>query len=192
MRGANYIGSYESAKKIKRVLKYICTCNKHTRRINYSDYNDYIEMSTASGASFDKYPKNFWTSHDNALKEFKLAENKNYDKLIRKRSLSKELACLTYCTKNLIIRPVNSLKELCVESEKLHHCVRRYAKDVAFGGTNIFFIRDTSNKEEPFVTLELQRKRVKQCRAKYNARPSDEVISFVNNWCSMNNFTSCF
>ena len=91
-----------------------------------------------------------------------------------------------------MIRPVSSLKELCVESEKLHHCVRKYAKDVAFGDTNIFFIRDTSNKEEPLVTLELKGKRVNQCRAKYNARPSDEVIKFVNKWCSMNNVMTCF
>ena len=198
MAKTNYYEKYESAKKDKRILKYICDYNMVRsffglkRKVSYRDYKDYVEMSTASGASFDKYPKDFWASHDNALKEFKLAENKNYDKLIRKRSLSKELAGLTYCTKNLMIRPVNGLKELCVESEKLHHCVRKYAKDVAFGYTNIFFIRDTSNKEEPFVTLELKGSKVNQCRAKYNAKPSDEVINFVNRWCSMNNVITCF
>lgn len=192
MAKTNYYKTYESAKKVKRILKYICDYNMHDKRISYRDYNDYIEMSTASGASFDKYPKDFWASHDNALKEFKISENKNYDKLIRRRSLSKELSCLIYSNKNFMIRPVISLKELCIESEKLHHCVRKYAKDVAFGDTNIFFIRDTSNKEEPFVTLELKGKKVNQCRAKYNAKPSNEVINFVNKWCSMNNIITCF
>lgn len=193
MAEANFNEKYESAKKIKRTLKYICDCNKQEKRkIHYQDYRDYVEMSHANGASFDKYPKDFWNSHDKASKEFKLAENKNYDKLIRKRSLSKELSGLAYINKKLMIRPVSSLKELCVESEKLHHCVRKYAKRVAFGDTNILFIRDTSNKEEPFVTLELQGNNVTQCRAKYNARPSEETISFVNSWCRMNNFISCF
>ncbi len=53
-------------------------------------------------------------------------------------------------------------------------------------------IRVDDDIENPFVTLELRDKRVIQCRAKYNTRPSDEVICFVNNWCSMNNFITCF
>jgi hypothetical protein len=193
MSGANYIGSYESAKKIKRVLNYICTCNKHSKKkINYRDYRDYVQMAQAIGSSVEKYPKAFWKVHDEAEKEFRTDKNAGYDKLIKERSADTELKRLKYSSKKFLIRPVECLDELFNESKELHHCVRRYAKDVAFGDTNILFIRDTSNKEEPFVTLELQGKRVNQCRAKYNAKPSDEVISFVNNWCSMNNFTSCF
>lgn len=193
MRGANYLGSYESAKKIKRVLKYICTCNKHTKKkINYRDYRDYMQMAQTIGLSVDKYPKSFWKVHDEAEKEFRIDRNAGYDKLIKKRSADAELKKLIYSSKHFLIRPVEELGELFNESKELHHCVRTYAKDVAFGDTNIFFVRKTDNSEEPFVTLELKDKRVVQCRAKYNARPSDEAISFVNNWCSMNSFISCF
>lgn len=193
MHGANYIGSYESAKKIKRVLKYICTCNKHTKKkINYRDYRDYVQMAQAIGLSVEKYPKAFWKVHDEAEKNFRIDRNAGYDKMIKKRSADAELKKLIYRSKHFLIRPVEELGELFNESKELHHCVRRYAKDVAFGDTNIFFVRKADNSEEPFVTLELKDKRVVQCRAKYNARPSSEVISFVNNWCRMNNFATCF
>jgi hypothetical protein len=193
MSGANYIGSYESAKKIKRVLNYICTCNKHSKKkINYRDYRDYVQMAQAIGSSVEKYPKAFWKVHDEAEKEFRTDKNAGYDKLIKERSGDTELKRLKYSSKKFLIRPVECLDELFNESKELHHCVRTYARNVAFGDTNIFFVRKADNSEEPFVTLELKDKRVVQCRAKYNARPSDEAISFVNNWCSMNSFISCF
>ena len=197
MRGANYTGSYESAKKIKRVLTYICTCNNHMkllskRKFNYRDYRDYIEMAQAIGSSVEKYPKDFWKFHDEVEKEFKIDRNANYDKLIIERNAEEEVKRLKYSSKKFLIRAVEGLDELFNESKELHHCVRKYAKDVAFGDTNIFFIRKAEDIKNPFVTLELRDNRVIQCRGKYNAKPSDEVIGFVNNWCSMNNFITCF
>jgi hypothetical protein len=193
MHGANYTESYESAKKIKRVLNYIRTCNKHTeKKINYRDYIDYIDAMNLSRMPINKYPKDFWSAHDEAIKNLKIVRNAKYAKMIKERSSDAELKKLIYHSKQFLIRPVKELDELFNESEELHHCVRTYAKNVAFGDTNIFFVRKTEDIENPFVTLELRDKRVIQCRAKYNAKPSDEVISFVNNWCSMNNFTSCF
>ena len=188
-----FFDGYESAKKVKRVLKYIYDCNKNNgRKFNYRDYRDYIEMAQAIGAEVDKYPKDFWKVHDEVEKEFRIDRNANYNKLIKERNTDKKVKRLKYSSKKFLIRPVEGLDELFNESNKLHHCVRKYAKDVAFGDTNIFFVRKTDNSEEPFVTLELKDKRVVQCRAKYNARPSDEAISFVNNWCRMNNFITCF
>lgn len=188
-----FFDGYESAKKVKHVLKYIYDCNNHSRRkFNYRDYRDYIEMSQAIGAEVDKYPNDFWKVHDEAEKEFRTDRNANYDRLIKERNTDKEVNRLKYSSKKYLIRPVEGLDELFNESKELHHCVRTYARDVAFGDTNIFFVRKTDNSEEPFVTLELKDKRVVQCRAKYNARPSDEAISFVNSWCRMNNFITCF
>jgi transposase-like protein len=193
MRGANYTGTYEPAKKIKRVLNYICTCNKHTeKKINYRDYRDYIEMAQVIGLSVEKYPKDFWMVHDEAAKKFRIDRNSGYDKLIKKRSADKEVKRLKYSSKKFLIKPVECLDELFNESKELHHCVRTYAKNVAFGDTNILFVRKADDIENPFVTLELKNNRVIQCRAKYNAKPTDEVIGFVNDWCSMNNFISCF
>ena len=64
----------------------------------------------------------------------------------------------------------------------------RYQK----GETNIFFIRNTANVTEPLATLELKQKDVIQCRAKLNNKPSDEVVSFVNDCCDNYKFKSCF
>ena len=193
MRGANYIRDYETAKKIKRVLNYIYTWNKHTnRKINYRDYSDYIDAMTQSRMPINKYPKDFWSAHDEAIKNLKIVRTTEYDKLIKERSADAELKKLIYRSKQFVIRPVKELDELFNESKELHHCVRTYAKEVANGDTNIFFVREEEDIEKPFVTLELRDKRVIQCRAKYNARPSEEVITFVNNWCRMNNFITCF
>ena len=99
---------------------------------------------------------------------------------------------MKYENKNFLIRPVESHKELIIESKILDHCVRTYAERVALHKTMIFFVRKQECVDDPFVTLELKDNKIVQCRGKRNTRPSDEVVSFVNAWCRKFKLETCF
>lgn len=99
---------------------------------------------------------------------------------------------MSFADNNFLIRPAISSNELVAESLELHHCVRTYAERVSKGETEIFFVRRKKEKDKPFITVELKANKVIQARAKYNERPSDEVIEFINEWADKNEFTSCF
>ena len=73
--------------------------------------------------------------------------------------------------------------ELMREGEILCHCVGKMGYDRKFirEETLIFFVRNASDPETPFVTVEYspQRKQILQCHASHNAKPDDSVLSFV-------------
>ena len=74
--------------------------------------------------------------------------------------------------------------ELMAEGKTLHHCVGGYIKRMAEGETAIFFLRKASEPDKPFYTLELQKKRVIQCRTEHNASydRNPDVKNFVDMW----------
>ena len=74
--------------------------------------------------------------------------------------------------------------DLVNEGKALHHCVGRMNYDQKFvkEQTLIFFIRNKADPDVPFVTVEysVAGKDVWQIRADHNARPSEEVLHYVN------------
>ncbi|MCD7947523.1 MAG: PcfJ domain-containing protein [Oscillospiraceae bacterium] len=84
----------------------------------------------------------------------------------------------------LLIRPPREQEELKAEGKQLHHCVGGYVKRMADGETAIFFVRRASEPDTPYFTLELQGKRVVQCRTEHNKSYMEypEVKEFVEQW----------
>ena len=85
---------------------------------------------------------------------------------------------------NLLIRPARSHAELINEGSALHHCVATYAKKHLSGQTVIFFIREKSEPDKPFYTLEYNPKteNIVQCRGLHNCGKTPEVEAFVSAW----------
>lgn len=139
------------------------------------------------------YPDDPREAHNRVLKEKTKYEERKFDEDISR--FAQELANLKFEEKGLIIKPAESQKELIIESEKLDHCVRTYAKRMAKRETSIFFIRRKESQNEPYVTLELRNKKVIQCRGYKNniRKPLEEKVkTFVNDWCREKNLISCF
>ena len=89
------------------------------------------------------------------------------------------------CQKDgLLIRPARTQEELAEDGKALHHCVCGYIQRMAEGETAIFFIRKADAPDTPYFTLELQKKRVIQCRTARNASYTQcpEVLAFVQEW----------
>lgn len=172
---------------IYKVDKYITK-----QRIKHvADYFDYIRWLEKMGYDmrneFNLYPKDFKKAHDDKSKEYvkfkdKQAEedNKRFHKLLKKlRKDTSDVDAMNLRIEGMFIRLPAQLDELKREGEILHHCVGTYVDRVAKGETMIFFIRQESDPDKPFFTLEWKG-RVVQCRGSHNCDMTPEVKAFVN------------
>lgn len=82
----------------------------------------------------------------------------------------------------LLIEPASTAEELRAEGMALSHCVASYAKRVARGETTIFFIRQISEPEKPFFTLEYRDGAVIQNRGFENCDRTEQVQAFEARW----------
>lgn len=145
-----------------------------------SDYRDYYELACKVGCNMNdaqvKFPRNLKAAHDRVLamknaiemeKQAKLhAElQKSFDKLKKQR---KELE---YRSGSYLIRQPLSVEEIVAEGQALKHCVGGYAERHVNGELTIMFLRQESEPEKPFYTIEVSKDyRIVQCRG------------FRNNW----------
>jgi len=74
--------------------------------------------------------------------------------------------------------------ELVREGDILHHCVGKmgYDQRMAREESLIFFVRNTSAPDVPFITVEYspKTKKVLQCYGEKNTKPDDNVMAFIN------------
>lgn len=147
-------------------------------------YRDYIaeceKLELDLTQSDVLFPKDLQAAHERTMQMIVFKQNaaiqERFDKQIDK------LKKWTWENGGLIIRPANSQGELIEEGKALHHCVGGYADRMASGQTAIFLIRKAADPDTPFYTLELQNKRVVQCRTKNNKSYEDDIKEFVDKW----------
>ena len=85
-----------------------------------------------------------------------------------------------------IILPKNA-SDFVAEGNKLHHCVASFTKKVAYGQTNVMFIRKKEEIDEPFFTVEIQNdKTIRQIHGFGNRNVDTEpgLDKFVKKWIS--------
>ena len=82
------------------------------------------------------------------------------------------------------IFPAPTIMSLLDEGLFLHHCVGNYYRDVGHGETTIYYLRKKSNIQEPFYTVEVMRKDVRQVFTFYDSRIHEDSpeYKFLNKW----------
>ena len=149
-------------------------------------YRDYIEeCQTLELDLNDKqvlFPKNLKQAHERTMAQINFEKNKADQEKFQKAV--EKMEQYTWEWNGLLIRPARQQEELRKEGAELHHCVAGYCKRIADQKTMVFFIRKTEEPDKPYFTLELQNKKVIQCRTEgqrsYGTEP--EVFMFVDQW----------
>lgn len=128
------------------------------------------------------FPKDLVAAHDRTMKQIAFEKNKADQEKFQKAV--EKLEKFAWSEGEFFIRPAREQMELTTEGKALHHCVGGYIKRMAEGETAIFFLRKVSEPDKPFYTLELQKKRVIQCRTEHNASydRKPDVKNFVDMW----------
>ncbi|MBK5254009.1 MAG: PcfJ domain-containing protein [Peptostreptococcaceae bacterium] len=170
----------------------ITTIDNPTKIYNYiskennmfvSEYIDYYDALIKLGVPITKntlYPKNFEEAHDRATEGVEILISKEKSKEFKQTE--NKIITKTY-EKELIIRAAAEPEELIKESKELSHCVRTYIDRVARGVSAIAFVRETSNPDKSFFTVEISPKReLLQIRGNHNCIPTPEVTAAVDQW----------
>ena len=148
------------------------------------DYVDYIgECKTLNFNLSDEmiiYPKNLLEAHSRTSTQIEIIANEEKDKQVKKIAVKNKK--LNFNNKKLFIKVADSASEIIVEGKILGHCVGGYIQNVIDNKTLILFVRQASEPDTPFYTLELKGKKVEQCRGYKNCSMTDEVKAFVDKW----------
>lgn len=128
------------------------------------------------------FPKDLVAAHDRTMEQVEFEKNKADQEKFQKAV--EKLEKFAWSEGEFFIRPAREQMELTAEGKDLHHCVGGYIRDMAEGETAIFFLRKVSEPDKHFYTLELQKKRVIQCRTEHNASydRNPDVKNFVDMW----------
>jgi hypothetical protein len=161
--------------------------------ISHSLYWDYFkacrELELDMSLERNRFPHDFKHWHDVRIDEYNTKKMENdkkeraefYEKFY---SVAQKYLPLERDNKGYLVIIAKSPAELVAEGNALGHCVGRMGYDQKFAReeTLIFFIRSADAPEVPLVTMEysLKSKKILQCYAYHNSKPSDDVTEFVN------------
>lgn len=176
-------------KERKQLLEYLL--KQKTDGYCYQDYLNACEnLGLDMSENKNRYPHDFMRWHDIRIDEYNsakaLADEKEREALYSKftKVAKKYLELQRNMREEFAIVIAKSPKDLIKEGEILHHCVGRMGYDQKFAREEslIFFVRNKNDIEAPFVTLEysIRQRKVLQCYADNDTKPTDEVLEFVN------------
>lgn len=168
-----------------KILQYIDDHRISPGR-DYHTLRDYWSMAQVLGEDLTnarvRWPKDLKAAHDRVT----AAYNKRKTQINKQRFVDRlaQLERFAWSCDGILIRPCATQEEMKREGKLLNHCVARYAEDHAAGKTAIFFIRQESDPDKPFYTLEWDELncRVKQNRGKWNCAKTPEVEEFEKKW----------
>ncbi len=148
------------------------------------EYYDYINMASKLGFNLkDKnvlYPKDFIKEHNKLYKQMVLINEPNIDKNIKK--IAKKLTVNKYEDKNYVIYPAPSLESLIEEGSMQNNCVRTYASLYSQNKVHIYFMREKSNINKSFVTIEVKNNKIVQAKIKNNELPNQTIENILKSW----------
>lgn len=178
-------------RQVFRMIKYLASGKTE----DYELYRDYLYCCRQIGEyPGGLTPANLKQAHDMAVDIKTDMENHKMAEAFRRQVSSPEYLELTTNTETdkeifgkdpYVVKAPSVPRELVEESAAMHHCVRMYADLVAKGATKIFFLRQRKQQSVPFVTIEVNGKRVIQVKAAYNKKADIRAQRFVRKWAAV-------
>lgn len=139
----------------------------------YKDYYSLLSVISEFGADISAYPLLFNDKqqleryHDEASAAVSAVKNKASDDKLE-MLYNKRLKMLANDGTHLIEMPKSSA-DITKEGSYLHHCVGGYVNRVANGETAIYFLRQASEPNTPWLTVEVRNKNCIQIHGSCNA-----------------------
>lgn len=176
-------------KEIPAFLKYV-----EEHNVNISSYADYVKaceyLEMDMTLSKNRYPHDFQRWHDIRIDEYRTAkalkdEEERKELYAKFADVAEKYSPLQRYKEDTFIAVIaKSPNDLIHEGDVLNHCVGRMNYDQKFAREEslIFFIRNASEPDTPFVTVEysLKNKKVLQCYGENDRKPNDSVLEYVN------------
>lgn len=150
-----------------------------------TDYHDYLcmckELQYDVKNSFILFPRELKAAHDSVAKALKDKRTAEHEKAIA-GSFDEWQKRYQYQSKELMMIPPHSAKEIVDEGAALHHCVRLYVKNVAEKKSVILFVRSVDEPDKSLCTVEVKDGQVTQARGFDNEEPPAQITAFIEQW----------
>lgn len=150
-----------------------------------TDYHDYLcmckELQYDVKNSFILFPRELKAAHDSVAKALKDKRTAEHEKAIA-GSFDEWQRRYQYQSKELMMIPPHSAKEIVDEGAALHHCVRLYVKNVAEKKSVILFVRSVDEPDKSLCTVEVKDGQVTQARGFDNEEPPAQITAFIEQW----------
>ena len=150
-----------------------------------TDYHDYLcmckELQYDVKNSFILFPRELKAAHDSVAKTLKDKRTAEHEKAIA-GSFDEWQKRYQYQSKELMMIPPHSAKEIVDEGAALHHCVRLYVKNVAEKKSVILFVRSVDEPDKSLCTVEVKDGQVTQARGFHNEEPPAQITAFIEQW----------
>ena len=141
---------------------------------------DYAKMMSAISDKYDKYPRNFLTTHKIACRNYNRLK-KEFEEDVFKKRINKMYE-VTY--KDYIFLCPKCTQDIKDEAVMQNNCVASYIDKVINGECQILFLRKKSNPKQSLITIEIRNSRIVQALRKFNNPVTDEdqkAIDYFNN-----------
>lgn len=148
-----------------------------------TEYKDYLDMCSKLGYDLNSnsvlFPKDLQKAHDSAAHRAKVKADAQLrrDFVTAMKAISGHLDFEADGMK--IVLP-STPDEIIAEGQALHHCVGTYVERVAKHECIILFLRQSSNMDKPFYTLEIRNRKAVQVRGLKNCPATPEVQAVVD------------
>lgn len=159
----DYLMTYEAIEDVRYIIR---------------ELYDYANMMHEISPKFDKYPRNFLTTHKIAVRNYnRLKVVFEEKKFTCRRDPSLECKIGDY----VFIYP-KSTQDIKDEAVQQNNCVASYIKRVIDGECHILFMRLAAAPDKSLVTIEMRDNKIVQALQRFNTPLTDEQRKVVEIW----------
>lgn len=142
------------------------------------ELHDYARMMSRISPKYEKYPKNFLTTHKIACRNYNRLKEQFVEEDFKKR-IDKSLEYSYGDYKFIYPESTQDIKD---EASMQNNCVASYIKNVINGECHILFLRKKDNLDHSLVTIEVRDNQIVQAKGKFNRDVTEEEQEIIDKW----------
>lgn len=143
-----------------------------------TEVRDYARMMSRISPKYDKYPRNFLTTHKIASRNYTRLQHVFREEDFRKRYRED----LKFAYEDFVIIYPESTQDIKDEAVQQNHCVASYIQDVINGKCHILFLREKEHPTRSLITMEVRGDRIIQARGRFNRDMTEKEKEVVEKY----------
>lgn len=142
------------------------------------EIKDYARMMSEIHPKYDKYPRNFLTTHTIACRNYNRLKQQFDEKSFQNRRNPKYECKIG---KYIFLYP-EKIDDIRSEAVSQNNCVASYVQSVIDGKCHILFMRKKEEPDKSLVTIEVKNNKIVQAKGRFNRDLTNEEEIVVEKW----------
>ena len=142
------------------------------------EIEDYARMMSEISPRYDKYPRNFLTTHTIACRNYNRLKQQFDEKSFQNRRNPKYECKIG---KYIFLYP-EKIDDIRSEAVSQNNCVASYVQSVIDGKCHILFMRKKEEPDKSLVTIEVKNNKIVQAKGRFNRDLTNEEEVVVEKW----------